>query len=378
MKITSQFRFDTNLGNLPNLLNRILAHKKALGAVLHTGTARHHRGNPAASLRVEKLYAASVLLSGLATQILMKSEVDMVEQHHKVTLEGLMRLHPRTPRCVVAFLGGSLPGSALIHLRMFSLFGMICRSPYSILHSHAINILTVAKSSSKSWFLEIRTLSLQYRLPHPLTLLQSPPSKDSFKKLVNHKVVDYWETKLREEAKPLTSLKFFKPHFMSLTAPHPIWTTAGSSPYQVAMSTVQGTMISGRYRTEQLCSNFANDKTGFCQTTHCKGLDHVEDLQHILADCPALEETRTKLKNFTTNYSQSLPVIQPFLKILSSPSNPSYCQFLVDCSVLPEVISATQTYGPQLLDHLFKITRTWCYCLHRTRLRILGRWQRFH
>ena len=288
-----------------------------------------------------------------------------------------MRLHPQTPRCVVAFLGGSLPGSALIHLRMFSLFGMICRSPNSILHSHAVNILTVAKPSSKSWFLEIRTLSLQYRLPHPLLLLQSPPSKDAFKKLVNKKIVDFWETKLREEAMPLTSLKYFNPNFMSLTAPHPIWTTAGSSPYQVTMSTIQGVMVSGRYRTEKLCSHFSKDKTGFCQTPHCKGLDYFEDLEHILADCPALEDTRTRLRSFTANYCQSLPEVQPLIDVLSSPSNPSYCQFLVDCSVLPEVIAATQTCGPQLLVHLFRITRTWCYCLHRTRLRILGRWRRF-
>ena len=35
-------------GNLPSLLSRISSHKKALGAVLHTGLARSHRANPAA------------------------------------------------------------------------------------------------------------------------------------------------------------------------------------------------------------------------------------------------------------------------------------------------------------------------------------------
>ena len=41
-------------GNLPAILSRLSSHKKALGAVLHTGVARGHRGNPAASLRVGK------------------------------------------------------------------------------------------------------------------------------------------------------------------------------------------------------------------------------------------------------------------------------------------------------------------------------------
>ena len=44
------------VGNLPNLLNRIKSHKRALGAALHVGMARNHRGNPAYSLRVHQLY----------------------------------------------------------------------------------------------------------------------------------------------------------------------------------------------------------------------------------------------------------------------------------------------------------------------------------
>ena len=59
-------------GNLPNIMNRMSAHIKALMSVLPTGLARGHRGNPAASLRVEKLYGCPVLLSGLAALVLSK------------------------------------------------------------------------------------------------------------------------------------------------------------------------------------------------------------------------------------------------------------------------------------------------------------------
>jgi hypothetical protein len=40
-------------GNLPHLLERILSHKKKLGAVMFTGIARSHRGNPAAAVKME-------------------------------------------------------------------------------------------------------------------------------------------------------------------------------------------------------------------------------------------------------------------------------------------------------------------------------------
>ena len=281
--------------NLPNLMNRITALKKAMGAMLHSGIARGHIGNPAASLRVEKLYGAPVLLSGLGALILSKSELDMIDHHHKETAEHLMRLHPRTPQCVVAFLAGSLPGTALFHLRMFSIFGMICRSSDSLLHRHAIHVLISSKPSSKSWFVSLRDLSLQYNLPHPLALLQSPPSKESHKRLVKQHVIDYWEVNLRTKASALLSLTYFHPNYMSLSSPHPIWTTAGPSPYQVCMSTIQAIMLSGRYRTELLCSHWSQNKSGYCIAPSCKSQGKVVYLHHILASFRSLDPTRQKL-----------------------------------------------------------------------------------
>ena len=40
-------------GNHPNILNRVSKHKKAVGAILCNGLARHHRANPAARLNIE-------------------------------------------------------------------------------------------------------------------------------------------------------------------------------------------------------------------------------------------------------------------------------------------------------------------------------------
>ena len=71
--------------------------------------------------------------------------------------------------------------------------------------------------------------------------------------------MDYWEQVLRLKAASLTSLAYFKPNFMSLVKPHPLWTTAGSSPSKMSMATVQARMVSGRYRSELLCSNWSKN-----------------------------------------------------------------------------------------------------------------------
>ena len=112
-------------GNLPNIIQRISAHKKAVGAVLSNGLAKHHSANPAARLKVEQIYGTPVLLSGLGSLVLKKPEQSQISTHHRNTLLSLLQLLPSTPHPVIYFLAGSLPEEALLHLRQLSLLGML-------------------------------------------------------------------------------------------------------------------------------------------------------------------------------------------------------------------------------------------------------------
>ena len=362
-------------GNHLTLLDRITAHNKALGAVLHTGMARGHRGNPAASLHVEKVYGAPVYLSGLPALVLSKPEQNLISQHSKETMSNLQRLLPCTPRSVVCFLGGNLPGEALLHIRQLSLFGMLSKLPDNILNKVAASLLRSPSLSAKSWLHQIRSICMKYLLPDPLNLLEDPLPKAGFKLLVKKHVLNYWEEALRSEAEDprYSSLSFFKPRFMSLSSPHPLWTTAGSSPAKVSMATVQARMISGRYRSESLCRHWSKNKEGFCLLSPgCSTT--VEDLPHILQSCSGLAPVREKLVNFTIKYSNSVPAYRELILTLSNPTNPMFCQFMLDCSCLPDVTQAVQLHGFAVLHHLFNITRTWVYSLHKHRMKLLGRW----
>ena len=89
--------------------------------------------------------------------------------------------------------------------------------------------------------------------------------------------------------------------------------------------------------------------------------------------CIGLAETRKRLKNFTIDYISDKPELQPIVDKYLGESEVEFCQFIIDCSVQSLVISSYQLYGKSILDHLFYITRTWCYSLHKERLRQLGR-----
>ena len=161
-------------------------------------------------------------------------------------------MHDRTPDCVVFFLAGSLPATALLHKRMLSLFYMIARLPENILHRIGKYVLTTFRPSSKSWFVKIRALCILYNLPHPLQTLNNPPPKETGKSLIKSRIISHWETNLRDSAKNLSSLSYFHPEFMSLLQPHPLYSTCGDNSFEVSKALVQARMLSGRYRTDKL------------------------------------------------------------------------------------------------------------------------------
>ena len=158
---------------------------------------------------------------------------------------------------------------------------------------------------------------------------------------------------MRKEANEsgYSSLTYFKPQFMSLTSPHPLWTSSGSSPANIAMATVQSLMLSGRFPTERLCRHWSVNKSGFCllSSTHPEA---VEDIPHILQDCDALQETRNYLLNFTKKYCENVPQpLSDLIMSLSDPSSPTFCQFLINCSSLPSIIRAMQEFDRETVFH---------------------------
>ena len=370
------------LGNMPAIFSRVSAHKKAVNSVLASGMAKNHYGNPAASLRVERLYGSSVLLSGLASLVLSKPEIAVVDQHFKEHLECLQRLHSSTPRCVVYFLGGTLPATALLHLKQFSLLGMIARlGKENILHCHGLHMLICAKSSSKSWFLQVRDLCLLYSLPHPIELLTNPLTKHSFKHLVKSRVTDYWENLLRGEASfsELPSLKYFQPSFMSLSSPHPLWSSAGSSQYEVRKATVQARMLSGRYRSDMLSRHWTRENPdGNCLLPSCLLDPTPGTLEHTLVECPGTEPARVRAVALWASYMKDKPYLLPIVSQYTVICPDMFVPFLLDCSTLPLVISEVQKLGKHVMDQLLYMCRTWCFSVHKVRMKSLGRWNYKH
>ena len=127
---------------------------------------------------------------------------------------------------------------------------------------------------------------------------------------------------------------------MNLKSPHLIWKTAGSNPYEVSKAVQQARFLSGRYRSAELEKHWTHNKEGFCLNCNSR---ESESIEHILLNCIAYTDTKKKLYNLWL----STKIRSVYILVLEAlSSNKEYLlQFLLDCSVLPTVIRATQQHG---------------------------------
>ena len=358
-------------GNLPHIHQRMVNHKRSLAKILSMGLSKRHRANPIASLRAETVFSTPVLFSGVASLFLTKSESDILAQHVKENTESLLKLHAKTPEPVVFFLAGRLPGEALLHLKQLTLFGMICHLPGNILHNIAVQLLTTASQKSQNWFSGIRSHCFTYNLPHPLILLKSPPTKEKFKSLIKANITDFWQAKLRAHSATLEekSLRYFKPQFMSLSRPHPMWAGAVTS-YTVNKRVTTARMLSGRFRCGSLLRHFNPDISGICELCG----KELEDIPHIiLPRCPHLLSQADILRRYAENTLATCPTAFQLFSDIVVKGKDDYLkvQFFVDPSVIPAVIAAAQV-NKHIMEAILTVTTTWCYSMNRTRCKLLG------
>ena len=206
-------------------------------------------------------------------------------------------------------------------------------------------------------------------------LLKNPPTKHFFNKLVKSRILDYWEKDLRSVAVSKSSLEYFKPSFMSLATPHPMFTTCSSNSFETNKSTCQASFISGRYKTDYLARHWVKENpSGYCVL--CPGLMKVDSLDHFVLFCEALTPARTNILKYWQLYSSKDDKLRNLLVNKLSASTKTLMQFLIDPSVDSDVIRGVQNSLIKI-EEVYRLTRTWCYAVHRKKLQLTGRFRKF-
>ena len=141
----------------------------------------------------------------------------------------------------------------------------------------------------------------------------------------------------------------------------------------MAKARIQLLFLSSQYPCAKLARHWSfENPLGLCTNDVCYKTLQVESVEHILLHCPAYSATRLQLIQTCLNVKDpnSLMLISDILVR----SNTDRVQFLLDCSILPEVIRTAQCHGEHIYSDLFYLSRTWCYAIHRERLKRLHKW----
>ena len=248
---------------------------------------------------------------------------------------------------------------------------MICHLPDNILHSHGKYILTSAPPRAKSWFQQVRDLCSEYGLPAPLQLLNSPLSKEQFKNESKNKVAKYWHAKLVSEISELKSLKYFQPELYSLTSPHYMWSSAASNAFECSKSTILARMASGRYRTEMLARHWSTNKSGNCRAPCCPDIPGT--LEHLLAACTALAQTRERLFQMWLDKSVMYPSLHATIRSVLISSEAVLTQFVLEPLAFPLVLADFKSHGEHFAQQLSFMTRTFAFYMHNDYQKLLKR-----
>ena len=113
------------------------------------------------------------------------------------------------------------------------------------------------------------------------------------------------------------------------------------------------------------------DNDGSC--TLCNGDISSGSIEHLLMHCSAFVSTR---KHLLENLKRNKNISERTKSLILSyfRDGKDTVQLLLDGSTLPEIIRIIQTEGNQILHEVFSFSRNWCYTIHRTRLKLQGRW----
>ena len=119
-----------------------------------------------------------------------------------------------------------------------------------------------------------------------------------------NKIVAYWMDKMREPAVALSSLKYLKTGYLGLYKCHPIYSSCGSSPWEIQKACIQARLFSGRYRLERLTSRFTKDSSRCCALKFCQDPNtaHEGNLENFFLSCTSLAPARREFNLFLQNY----------------------------------------------------------------------------
>jgi hypothetical protein len=188
---------------------------------------------------------------------------------------------------------------------MLSFFGNIIQNGSSI-ESRSIERQQVMSTQNKNAFAKIiRNILEKYNLPTIITLMESVPSKEDWKRMVKHAVELYWKETWEQERATKSTMEFFDDN-RQLGKPPPVWALVPNNTMEVKKAGVKCRLLTRTHTLQSDRSKFSrgreSDMCNLCKISH-------EDTRHYVLEYSYLEDVREKhlsLKQYMrTHFSEN-------------------------------------------------------------------------
>ena len=195
----------------------------------------------------------------------------------------------------------------------------------------------------------MKKLLQRYKLPRSWELLNNPPSKLKWKKIVKQHVDAYWMDQIKYRARLYSSLRYLHVEDYQPGKRHPSIQYVNGMRDALRVNTKMK-LVTGTYILQSNRSAFnQNELSPLCLL--CREAD--ETIEHFLLHCPALDYVRRVLLNDLVNIYENLYHEQQHASRL--------LQFILDCGL---VMSHDTEQLSQLRPNIKKTSRCLCQRLH--------------
>ena len=347
--------------NIINIEERLKLARRTLYALINTGVHGSNGINPRVSYKIYQCYVLPRLLFGLEVLPVNQTQLNLLSKFHVDNLKRFQSLPIRTANCAVHLLLGALPIEGELHKRQLSLLYNILVSSNETITELSERQVAVNLENPLSYFCRVQCVLEKYQLPSLEELKIKHPSKDSWKCTVKEAVNKYWSELLKTEAQEKSTLQYLDINGLKIGETHPVWNSLDSIVSDVRKGTVKCRMLTGTYMLQSTSHKFK--KATVSATCKCCGL-YVEDLAHMLLECPAFIQQRKPLYVSIKNQVINCIGVLKWRELFDN--RDSLVKLILDCSRYP-IIKKKSEY-----KNILKETTELCYKIHSARIQKLS------
>ena len=263
--------------------------RRTLYSLLGAGLHGKNGLNPTACLHLLQVFIIPILTYGLEILLPSRTELQTLEIFYRKILKQILSIPTHTADPAVYILAGVIPIESRIHKLALGMYADICRTSNSIEREITERQLGMKAINDNSWFSNLKQILAIYELPSSHNILDLPPTKNAWKKMINKAVNEYWIDHIKKMSTYFKSLDYLNASNYSNGKAHAALASVQPSARDIARLHVKLRLMTGTY---YLQSNKAAFNQSRIDPTCLVCQMESEILEHFLLDCNVPAESR--------------------------------------------------------------------------------------